>query len=77
MKKIFYIFVTVIIASVSYFIGLQKSQQYNKADLAIVKAYILHDVSLADSQVKRLDIDKDGSITSRDYVLIKNELEEK
>lgn len=77
MKKIFYIFVTVIIASISYFIGLQKSQQYSKADLVIVKAYILHDVSITDSQVKRLDIDKDGRVTSRDYVLIKNELDEK
>ena len=55
-----------------YYQGAHTPQPYTEADTAVIKAYILHEVSLTDEQTKHLDIDKDGRISSRDYALVKN-----
>lgn len=55
-----------------YYLADNKPQPYTEADAAAIKAYILQEIDLTPKQLKRLDMNKDGHISSLDYVMVKN-----
>lgn len=57
-----------------YYLASNKSEPYTEADAAAIKAYILKEIGLTPKQLKRLDMDSDGRISSLDYVMVKNRI---
>lgn len=73
--KIVSILFVILLALISGFaLGKYYPEQYSETDLLIIKSYILKEVRLNNEEFKHLDIDKDGIVSSRDYVLIKNKI---
>ena len=57
-----------------YYLTSNKSEPYTEADAAAIKACILQEIDLTPKQLKRLDMNKDGHISSLDYVMVKNRI---
>ncbi len=57
-----------------YYLASNKSEPYTEVDAAAIKAYILQEIDLTPKQLKCLDMDNDGRISSLDYVMTKNRI---
>ena len=57
-----------------FYLGAHIPLPYTEADAAAIKAYILKEIDLTPKQLKRLDMDSDGRISSLDYVMVKNRI---
>ena len=64
----------VLSATIFFMIGKATPEPYTWVDVAAIKANILNEIELTDSQVKRLDMNQDGKITAQDYVILKNQM---
>lgn len=57
-----------------YYLADNKPYSYTEADTAVIKAYILKEIELTPKQIKKLDMNNDGRISSLDYVIVKNRI---
>lgn len=57
---------------VSFETNIESKYRYSSSDLSNIQKYIMGEISLTDSQLELYDINKDGKLTSSDYVIIRN-----
>jgi hypothetical protein len=68
----------VIMTSVCIILAIPQPQQtqYTRTDLILVKNYIMEKIIFNEEDIEYYDTNKDGKVTSSDYVFIKNQIKE-
>ena len=55
---------------------ISQQTQYTRTDLILVKNYIMEKIIFNEEDIEYYDMNKDGKVTSSDYVSIKNKIKE-
>ena len=55
---------------------ISQQKRYTRTDLILVKNYIMEKIIFNEEDIEYYDTNKDGKVTSSDYVFIKNKIKE-